>query len=143
MKPYLFAVIAVITVAVVIFFRETLGETLRTLPCPAPEKPRQLPAGVIWRGGCDGGDWIELVSRDSMSYRFRIYEGYTGGLMLDADFMPDGDSTCSFADTAIPGDITHFYMHPEQGGQLYFSSRCFLQARYPDHKGKYKDEPYE
>lgn len=55
-------------------------------PCPPPDKPRNVPLEAVWSGGCDGGDWIELVEIKKNKYRFRIYQDWSGELKMDADF---------------------------------------------------------
>jgi len=56
-------------------------------PCPPPDKPTVVPKEAVWKGGCDGGNWIELIkTKEDNKYRFRIYWGHDGSLALDADF---------------------------------------------------------
>jgi hypothetical protein len=55
-------------------------------PCKPPEKPKNIPSVAIWKGGCDGGNWIELVSTEKDKARFKIYRDWNGELLLDADF---------------------------------------------------------
>ncbi len=45
-----------------------------------------MPANAIWRGGCDGGHWIELVSVKEPLYRFRVYRMWDGTLEMDANY---------------------------------------------------------
>lgn len=62
-------------------------------PCPPPEKPRTVPVEAVWSGGCDGGDWIELVEIKKNAYRFRIYQDWNGELKMDADFFFNDEKT--------------------------------------------------
>jgi len=55
-------------------------------PCDPPQKPDVVPKAAIWSGGCDGGNWIELVEVKEEKYRFRIYRDWDGELQMDADF---------------------------------------------------------
>lgn len=55
-------------------------------PCPPPSKPLNIPVTTKWKGGCDGGHWIELISISDNKYRFRIYLDWNGELLLDSDF---------------------------------------------------------
>jgi len=80
MKKTLIAIILVLVSGVVFwmwFFNQ---------PCLPPEKPDSVPKEAIWKGGCDGGNWIELVTIDEDNVRFRIYRDWNGDLILDADF---------------------------------------------------------
>lgn len=43
------------------------------LPCPPPPKPKNIANEVVWGGGCDGGNWFELVDIRNDTVRFRIY----------------------------------------------------------------------
>lgn len=57
-------------------------------PCNRCERPVNVPAQAIWKGGHDGGHWIELVNMKNDTIRFRIYRDFDGALILDADFIP-------------------------------------------------------
>ena len=77
--------------AVILFFLSLVGgyyyiSWLSKQPCPPPEKPKNVPEKAIWKGACDGGHWIELVKINGNKYRFRIYLGWNGELLLDADY---------------------------------------------------------
>ena len=54
--------------------------------CEPPKKPNGVPVSAVWKGGCDGGNWIELVSIKNDTLRFKIYRDWNGDLLLDADF---------------------------------------------------------
>ena len=58
-------------------------------PCKAiaPEKYKNIPASAIWKGGCDGGCWIELVNNRLDTFRFRIYHDSDGTLWSDCDYI--------------------------------------------------------
>jgi hypothetical protein len=56
-------------------------------PCTPPDKPKNVPDKAIWKGGCDGGNWVELISIDKQKIRFKIYRDWNGELILDADFV--------------------------------------------------------
>ncbi len=58
--------------------------------CDPPQKPNKVPNSAVWKGGCDGGNWIELVSVEKEKIRFRIYRDWNGKLILDADFEYKG-----------------------------------------------------
>lgn len=55
-------------------------------PCQSSERPVNVPISSVWIGGCDDGNWIELVENNSIYYRFRIYRDWDGELELDAKF---------------------------------------------------------
>ncbi len=68
-------------------------------PCPPPDKPKNVPIEAVWSGGCDGGDWIELVEIKKNAYRFRIYQDWNGELKMDADFFfNDEKANLTFTD---------------------------------------------
>jgi hypothetical protein len=46
-----------------------------------------VPVLAVWKGGCDGGNWVELVDIKADTIRFRIYRDWNGDLILDADFV--------------------------------------------------------
>lgn len=52
-------------------------------------RPEKVPCTAIWKGGHDGGYWIELVNIRTDTIRFRIYNEWSGELILDADFVPN------------------------------------------------------
>ena len=55
-----------------------------------PKKmPEGVPASAVWKGGTDGGCWIELVYIKGDTIRFRFYEDYGGLLVDDVAFVPD------------------------------------------------------
>jgi hypothetical protein len=62
-------------------------------PCSPQDKPKNVPVEAVWSGGCDGGDWIELVEIKENKYRFRIYQDWNGELKMDADFEFSNDKT--------------------------------------------------
>lgn len=84
MKKWIFIFLAFAVVGIV-FYKWFFNQ-----PCVPPDKPSTVPASAIWSGGCDGGEWIDLVSVTDKKYRFRIYRDWNGDLMMDADFKFDG-----------------------------------------------------
>jgi hypothetical protein len=82
MKKWILIILAVIVLLGVLFFKYVSFDA----PCLPPEKPTNVPASAVWKGGCDGGSWIELVSIKEDKIRFRIYRDWNGKLILDADF---------------------------------------------------------
>jgi hypothetical protein len=45
-----------------------------------------VPTEAVWKGDCDGGNWIELVAIEKDKVRFKIFRDWNGDLILDADF---------------------------------------------------------
>jgi hypothetical protein len=84
-KKILIAFIGLILLAGVLIY--LFRNELFYQPCSPAEKPHNVPSGAIWKGGCDGGNWIELISIDGEKYRFRIYRDWDGVLQMDADFI--------------------------------------------------------
>lgn len=79
---YLFA--GIIIAGMVLFFT-----WLFKRPCEQWKKPENVPVSAIWKGGCDGGIWVELVDIKADTIRFRIYQDWNGELLLDADFVSE------------------------------------------------------
>ena len=79
---YLFVGIIILIVGVILFFNWQR-------PCGEWEKPANVPVAAIWKGGCDGGNWVELVDIKADTIRFRIYHDWNGDLLLDADFVSE------------------------------------------------------
>lgn len=77
---YIIGVVLLI-IAAILFYNWFFNQ-----PCAEPDKPVNVPYSAIWKGGCDGGNWIELVSVEKERIRFRIYRDWNGDLILDADF---------------------------------------------------------
>ena len=58
-------------------------------PCVDSGKSGNIPSSAIWKGGCDGGVWMELVDIKADTIRFRIYQDWNGELLLDANFVSE------------------------------------------------------
>jgi hypothetical protein len=70
---------AIVIIALSIYF-------FSSKPCLPPDKPSGVPLVAVWKGDCDGGDWIECVSITNNTARFRFYRDGSGELYLDSDF---------------------------------------------------------
>jgi hypothetical protein len=81
---YLFAGIITAIVGIALFV-----DWLFKQPCKEWEKPANVPVSAVWKGGCDGGCWVEFVDIKADTIRFRIYYDRRGYLELDADFVSD------------------------------------------------------
>jgi len=79
---YLFA--GIIIVGMVLFITWLFNR-----PCEQWEKPSNVPVSAVWKGGCDGGNWVELVDVKADTIRLRIYRDWNGDLILDADFVSE------------------------------------------------------
>jgi hypothetical protein len=76
-----------------------------------PERLTNIPETAIWKGGADGGYWYDIVNIDNAkkSYRFRIYDDYEGGLVLDADFIKNASCDDSYSlDRNILEKVNYF-----------------------------------
>lgn len=100
-------------------------------PCDPPEKPNNVPKAAIWKGGCDGGSWIELVSVSSSKYRFRIYRDWDGTLELDADFEPVSCAEINLSESNWEQSITG-YLNEKINLK---DTPCYLKIIYPAYGG--------
>jgi hypothetical protein len=103
-------------------------------PCNPPQKPNNVPISAVWKGGCDGGSWIEFVSIKENIVRFRIYRDWNGDLLLDADF--EYKNCGSFRLTSsnwvkCVGD----YINGNIGIHINCedNNKCYLEPKYPLH----------
>lgn len=106
-------------------------------PCPPPEKPSTVPSGAVWKGGCDGGNWIELISINNGKYRFRIYRDWDGVLEMDADFQLVECNTVelNFSNWIL---YTSAYLNESIGidERLSENINCHLKAVFPAYGGE-------
>ena len=80
------------------------------------ERPVNVPVSAVWQGGCDGGNWMELVDIKDDTIRLRIYRDWNGELILDADFVSEN------CNDLLPA----WYWHG-------FCRRAFWKITYPRH----------
>ncbi|WP_068689381.1 hypothetical protein [Culturomica massiliensis] len=79
---YFFAGIIIAIICAILFFNWKFKQS-----CEEWKKPVNVPISAVWKGGCDGGNWVELVDIKTDTIRFRIYRDWNGDLILDADFV--------------------------------------------------------
>jgi hypothetical protein len=61
-------------------------------PCSAPDRPRGVPPGSHWAGGCDGGNWFELLGAvEPGRYQLRIYHDPLGEVAEEGWFEVTSD----------------------------------------------------
>jgi hypothetical protein len=121
---YLFA--GIIIVGMVLFVT-----WLFKRPCEQWEKPANVPVLAVWKGGCDGGNWVELVDIKADTIRFRIYHDWNGNLLLDADFVSENCNDLQLTKENWNEYITYF-----DGTKIYTkiqsdSSYCRLVPVFP------------
>jgi len=97
-------------------------------PCEPPPKPLKVPNEARWFGGCDGGNWIELISIVDNKYRFRIYQDWSGELEVDEEFVPEGCNGAFITLENWKGTISHF----DQDGTFNYittiNGKCKLKS---------------
>ena len=54
-------------------------------------RPEGVPEDAVWHGGSKVSYWFELVEVNNEVYRFRVYVGQNGRLLLDDHFVLDED----------------------------------------------------
>jgi hypothetical protein len=109
---------------------------LMNQPCDPPARPSKVSANAKWFGGCDGGDWIELVKCEENRYRFRIYRDWDGVLNMDADFVPENCDKLQLTSKNWEGLISHY----TRGDSVVYievknEKNCRLKFVYPAYDG--------
>ena len=100
-------------------------------PCKKWERPVNVPVSAVWQGGCDGGNWMELVDIKDDTIRLRIYRDWNGKLILDADFVSENSNGLPLTKTNWSEYIDYF-----DGTKIYSkiqvgSSYCRLIPIFP------------
>lgn len=122
---YIIGVILLI-IAGILFYKWFFNQ-----PCIEPNKPENVPYSAIWKGSCDGGNWIELVSVEKEKIRFRIYRDWNGDLILDADFKYQNCDSFRLDESNWHKHIAYFENH---SFILYNNGKpkeCVLGPIYP------------
>ena len=99
----IYLLIGIITIAITLFFTYRFKR-----PCEQLEKPENIPVSAIWKGGCDGGVWIELVEIKMDTIRARIYNDWNGDLLLDAVFISENCKDVLLTKTNLNENIIYF-----------------------------------
>lgn len=136
MKKWIYIILAVVVVSVVLYFSVSINTNTG---CPPPEKPKNVPESAAWAGGCDGGNWIELVSIEEKELRFRIYRDWNGDLILDADFEYKDCNEFRLSKSNWKEYVAYFGNSIELMDKEGINSRCRLEPIYP----AYYEEPIE
>ena len=127
MKRFVYLIIIILTsiVLLALFFVRIGGG------CDPPIKPSNVPEKAVWKGGCDGGYWIELVSIEKDTVRFRIYIDWNGDLLLDAYFKYEACHGFRLTDSNWENHVAYFGNAIEIYNSSGGSSRCRLEPIYP------------
>lgn len=106
-------------------------------PCDPPERPTGLSSNAKWHGGCDGGNWIELVSISDNKYRFKVYRDWDGVLNMDADFVPENCNQLNLTDKNWDALISYY---TQDDSSVYITIKnetdCRLKSVYPAYGGE-------
>ena len=100
-------------------------------PCKKWKRPVNVPVSAVWKGGCDGGNWMELVDIKDDTIRLRIFRDWNGKLILDADFVYENCDDLQLTETNWSKKIEYF-----DGTKIYSkiqegSSYCRLIPIFP------------
>lgn len=128
MKKWIYIILAVVVVSAVLYFSVSINTNTG---CPPPEKPNNVPKSAVWAGGCDGGNWIELVSIEKEKIRFRIYRDWNGDLILDADFEYKDCNEFRLSESNWSEYVSYFGNAIELMDKEGINARCRLEPIYP------------
>ncbi len=106
-------------------------------PCPPPKKPTSVPKKAVWKGGCDGGHWVEWIGVKKRGYRFKIYRDWDGHLTLDTDFKLEECSGIEITQENWKDYVTGFSGETLEIKNLSQSKdwKCRLVPVYPAYGG--------
>lgn len=133
-RKILFYIIAGILSAI---FFVVLYKWFFNQPCKVPEKSDNVPRSAVWKGDCDEGQWIELVSMREDTCRFRIYQDYDGSLILDADFYYVDCENFRLTKDNWVEHIAYFGNTLELYDKSNPNKRCYLAPIYPPYYDAY------
>jgi len=134
MQKWIYIVLAVVIVLVVLYFSVSIKTNTG---CPPPEKPSKVPESAIWKGDCDGGNWVELVDIKKDTCRFRIYRDWNGDLILDANFEYKDCDKFRLTKSNWDEHVAYFGNAIELFNKQGYNERCRLEPIYP----AYYEEP--
>lgn len=101
----------IITILVFVLFSFFFYKWFFNHPCQPPEKPDNVPLTAVWKGDCDGGVWIDLVSIKNNKFRFRIYHDWHGELLMDSDFVFEEEKYNELLDNSNWDELVCCYTH--------------------------------
>jgi len=136
MKKWMYILLGIVALGVVLYLSVDINTNTG---CPPPEKPNGVPQSAAWVGGCDGGNWIELVSIEKEKVRFRIYRDWNGDLILDADFEYQGCDEFRLTKSNWEEYVAYFGSAIELMNKSGVNDRCRLEPVYP----AYEEESIE
>lgn len=122
----IFSLIVLLTIFNMWFFNQ---------PCVNPEKPIKLSQKAKWFGGCDGGNWIELIKINEQEelIRFKIYRDYDGALEMDANFKIND---CDFKTINNNNWSDYIVGYMNETITLKGEKNCYLKLVYPAFGGE-------
>lgn len=133
-----FILIGLLFIFLLVFVRMKWLNWTERLPCPQPERPTGVPYQAVWKGGCDGGLWIQLLETKENKFRFKIYHDFNGELLLDADFILENCDDFILSETNWKEYIT-WYSGQFIGIKNLVDSKnwkCKLRPIFPAYAGK-------
>ena len=71
-------------------------------------RPNNVPSSAEWKGGPDGGYWIEFKNKTNDTVHFKIYNDYTGELLTNSDFIIEDHRNLKISDSDWK-DFIKFY----------------------------------
>lgn len=94
MKLIKLLLLVVLASVVIFFIGYKIVDNKFSDSCLPPPKPENVPLNSFWKGGCDGGNWYNILKGDSSSLtRLQIFRDNDGVLLYDGDF--ELSNTCN------------------------------------------------
>jgi hypothetical protein len=107
-------------------------------PCDPPRKLDSVPEKASWFGGCDGGNWIELINVKEDKYRFKVYRDWDGELSIDADFVVKNCNNLALNENNWKERLAYYNEGEEASVRIVLKGgdNCYLESIIPAYGGE-------